>query len=207
MSKSIAEQSNALSIFWLKKHGYFDKDYSRMSGGITWTYGYSKSSIGFAVVRENWGTEYERTYLELNYTHTDSWGGEKISMSPKFELVTTPCNYGGKRYWFICPLTKGGVYCGRRVGVIYSISKYFGCRHCGDIAYDAQMKGGKYRGSSLNISDIEKAEESVKREYYNGRPTKKYRRLIRMNARFNNDFILMASKIDGSYRKLINRQK
>lgn len=104
MSKAIAEQSNALRIFWLKKHGYLHKDYSHMSGGITWTHGYSenKSSIGFAVTIG--GNEGDN--IKLQYTHTSRETDEKENMDYRVELTTTPCNYGGKRYWFICPLSK-----------------------------------------------------------------------------------------------------
>lgn len=188
MAKQEAEWSNELSIFWLKKHGYLDGGWRY--GGIKWTYRMSgnESSIGFNV---NIGGD-EGDYIRLQYTHTDKWNNEKESMDYKIELTTTPCNYGGKRYWFICPLSKNGQYCGRRVGVIYSIGKWFGCRHCGDICYAAQLRGGKFRGCSVSYPDIEKAEQEVKRKYYSGKMTRKYKRVIRMNKKLNNDLIKMA---------------
>ncbi len=197
MSKSIAEQSSALSIFWLKKHGYFHKDYSHRSGTITWTYGYSenKSSIGFSISRDNWGTTDERAYMKLNYTHTDRWSSEKSEMDYRIELATTPCRYGGKRYWFICPLTKNGRYCGRRVGVLYCLGKWFGCRHCGEIAYAKQMEGGKFRWNGVSVPDIERAEKEVKRYYYKGKPTRKYRRVIRLNEKFEDGFFRMSARL------------
>lgn len=190
MAKAIAEQSNALRIFWLKKHGYLNKEYSCNSGGISWSYGYSedKSSISFSINRDNWGAVNEKTHIKLQYTNTSHRTGEKEEMNYKINLTTTLCNYGGKRYWFICPLTKNGQYCGRRVGVIYSIGKYFGCRHCGEIAYDSQMQGGRYKGF-VSIPDIKKVEKEVKRHYYRGKPTRKYRRLIRINEKFDNSFM------------------
>lgn len=194
MSRAIAEQSNRLSVFFLKKHGYFKKDYSQMSGTITWTYGYSenKSSIGFSLIRENWGTPYERTYIKLNYTHTNHWSGEKSDMNYDIQLEATPCRYGGKRYWFICPLTKNGRYCGRRVAVIYSIGKWFGCRHCGEIAYQAQFEGGRFRTGSVCEPDVEKAYAEVKREYYNGKPTRRYRRYLRLRQKMDNSWLKAA---------------
>ncbi|MEK7519707.1 MAG: hypothetical protein AAB581_00470 [Patescibacteria group bacterium] len=208
MSKSVAEQNNSLGIFWLKKHGYLHKDYSHRSGGITWTYGYSenKSSIGFAVSRDNWGTPDERAYARLYYTHTDRWNSEKEEMDYKIELTMTPCNYGGVRYWFICPLSKNGQYCGRRVGVIYSIGKWFGCRHCGGITYASQMQGGKYKGF-VSIPDIEKAEKEVKRYYYKGKPTRKYRRVIRLNEKFETGFIMMAARLNKRFGRFAVKQK
>lgn len=191
MARAKAEQSNHLSIFWLKKYGYFHKDYSHRSGTITWTYGYSenKSSIGFAISRDNWGTPDEIAYARLYYTHTDRWSGEKEEMDYRIELTTTPCRYGGKRYWFICPLTKNGRYCGRRIGVIYSIGKWFGCQHCGEIAYSAQFEGGRFRTGSVCEPDVEKAYGEIKREYYNGKPTRRYRRYLRLREKMDSSWI------------------
>ncbi len=196
MAKQQADGSNRFSVFFLKKHGYFNKDWTHMSGGITWTYGYSerKNNISFTVIKENWNTPQEQAHINLRYTQTDSWSGEKSEMDFNVQLTTTPCKYGGKRYWFICPLYKNGQYCGKRVGVIFSIGKWFGCRHCGNIAYASQMRGGKYRGSSITCPDIDKLEQEMKRWYYRGQPTKKHKRLIRMNEKLNNAFMLMAAR-------------
>lgn len=183
MSKTLAEQSNGLSIFWLKKHGYLNKEWSLQSGGIKWTYGISESSIGFSVIKDNYGTAAERAYIQLRYANTSHWTGEKEDLDYRASLTTTPCHYGGIRYWFICPLTINGQYCGKRVGVLYSVGKYFGCRKCGNIAYSSQMSGGKFRSSSVTFHDIEELEQATKRHYYRGRPTRKYRRLLRMNQR------------------------
>jgi len=196
MSKAIAEQSNSLSIFWLKKHGYLNREYSYQYGGIKWTYGLSgnESSIGFSVTKDAWGTPQETTYVKLQYTHTNRETDEKESMDYIVKLTTTTCNYGSVRYWFICPLSKNGQYCGRRIGVIYSIGKWFGCRHCGEIAYAKQMEGGKFRWNGISIPDIERAEKEVKRYYYNGKPTRKHRRLIRLNEKFERGYIRMLTR-------------
>ena len=209
MSKAIAEQSNSLSIFWLKKNGYLHKDYSQRYGLITWTYGYSenKSSIGLTVKRDNWGMPEEQTHIQLNYTHTSNWNGEKSEMDFKIPLATTPCNYGGVRYWFVCPLYKNGQYCGRRVGVLFCIGKWFGCRYCGEIAYAAQMRGGKYRGSSVCLPDIERAEQEIKRYYYNGKPTRKYRRVMRLNEKFEMGWIMMAAHLDKRFARIADLKK
>jgi len=197
MTRKIAEQSNALSIFWLKKNGFLNKDCSHISGGIKWTYGISGKSnnISFSVVRNNQGTPQEKTYLNLRYTSTDRWSGEKTDMNYNIDLVTTPCHYGGERYWFVCPLHKNGVYCGKRVGVIYNIGKWFGCRNCGEIAYQAQFEGGKFRFGSVTEPDVEKAYSEIKRKYYNGKPTRKYRRYLRLRDKMDNSWFVIAGKI------------
>lgn len=182
MAKAIAEQSNALSIFWFKK---YINDGLNNSGVVTWTSNRSenKSSIGFQVKISERGTS-----ITFQYTHTDNFSGSKEELNYPIMLTTTPCNYGGNRYWFICPLSKNGINCSRRVGVLYAISKYFGCRHCGEIAYDSQRQTERYKGF-VSIPDIEKAEKKVKRYFYNGKPTKKYQRLIKLNNRFERGLI------------------
>jgi len=209
MAKNQAEWSNRFSVFFLKKHGYLNKKCSYQSGSISWTYGLSenKSSIGFTVRKDNWGTPQERTYINLQYSHTDRWSGKKESMNYNVDLATTPCNYGGIRYWFICPLFKNGQYCGRRVGVIYSIGKWFGCRHCGDIAYQSQFEGGNFRICSVCEPDVEKAYNEVKRMYYNGKLTRRYRRYLRLRDKVNNSWSRMAARLDKRFGRFAGLKK
>ena len=194
MAKAIAEQSNSLSIFWLKKQkGFVPKQFGGgiRCGTVNWTFGLSKNSISYTTTI----TTGEEDNIRLYYTHTDRLSGEKEELDYKIPLATTPCNYGGVRYWFICPLYKNGQYCGRRVGVIYSVGKYFGCRHCGEIAYAKQMEGGKFRWNGVSIPDIERAEKEVKRYYYKGKPTRKHRRLIRLNDKFGEGLLAMNARL------------
>jgi len=58
-------------------------------------------------------------------------------------LCTTPCNYGGERYWFRCP-TKG---CKRRTAVLYIEGRSFACRHCLDLAYPSQRDSPGFRAA------------------------------------------------------------
>jgi hypothetical protein len=48
----------------------------------------------------------------------------------------TPCNYGGKRAWFVCP--RG---CGHRVAILY-YGDSPACRHCYQLAYESQQDSG-----------------------------------------------------------------
>jgi len=208
MSKAIAEQTNRLSVFFLKKHGYLPQGQSWRYGSIKWSLGDWENNMSFNVKTS--GDEYETketSYIQLLYTVTVRHTGEKTDMDYKIPLVTTPCNYGGKRYWFICELSKNGCYCGRRVGVIYSVDKYFGCRHCAEIAYAKQMEGGKFRWNGVSIPDIERAEKEVKRYYYNGKPTRKYRRVMRLNEKFESSFIMMAAKWNKRFGRLAGLKK
>ncbi len=55
-------------------------------------------------------------------------------------LVTTPCHLGGARWWFLCPLTKDGIRCGRRVRKLYQRGRYFGCRTCHELTYRSRQE-------------------------------------------------------------------
>ncbi|MBX9581198.1 MAG: hypothetical protein K2X87_12885 [Gemmataceae bacterium] len=54
-------------------------------------------------------------------------------------LVTTPCHLGGVRWWFVCPLVRGNIPCGRRVRRLYLSGRYFGCRHCHGLTYTSSQ--------------------------------------------------------------------
>lgn len=208
MAKDIAEQTNRLSVFFLKKLGYLPQDETSKYGGIIWSRGDWKNDINFVVITS--GTKVETidtSYVKLMYTVTIRRSGEKTDMDYKVPLITTPCNYGGKRYWFKCNLYRNGVYCGRRVGVMYSVDKWFGCRYCANIAYAAQMEGGKFRWNGISTKDIEKAEKEVKRHYYNGKPTRKYRRAMKLSEKLDQSFILMATHLDKRFSRFADLKK
>ena len=197
MSKARAEQSNALSIIWLKqKRCLIPRQLGGTNTGtITWGDGENKSSIRYSVSINNQGTASEIDYIRLQYIYTSRSTGEKSNMDFKIPLVTTPCNYGGVRYWFICPLIKSKQYCGRRIGVVYSVGKWFGCRYCGEIAYNSQTKSGRFRGTTVCLPDIERAESEVKRYYYNNKPTRKYKRVIKLNEKLEISLMMLASRL------------
>jgi len=178
--KDTVEDCRSVSISFLKKYGYFSS-YGYRTGLITWTHGWSgrKNSIGIGVFIN----EYEK-YARFYYTITDRNSGEKKDYEYKVQLTTTPCNYGGIRYWFICPLSKNGVYCGRRVAKLYKApgGDYFGCRHCYNLSYESRNEPRFARpgGIGYPIKAERLYEElymQIKRWTYKGKPTKKARKL------------------------------
>jgi len=197
MSKIIKENCQTISIYDLKKWGSLNGYHS---GTITWTSGWSekKSSVSYIIDLASFDNE---KYFKLNYTITDHSSEEKHDIDHKYPILTTPCNYGGKRYWFQCSVYRQGVYCGRKVAKLYigNGSHYFACRHCYNLAYQSQMESDRYKGF-VSIPDIERAEEKVKRWYYRGKPTKKYRRVISLNEKFKRGFLM-------STMRLLNKHK
>ena len=130
--RNTVEDCKCVDIPWLAKNGYL-RGYT--SGTITWTSALSgKSSIGIVV--STFGG-IGGGYARFNYTQTSSFSGEKTDLDYQVQLVTTPCNFGGKRYWFICPLVVNWQACNRRVSKLYLPpgARYFGCRTCHNLTY------------------------------------------------------------------------
>lgn len=129
--KSTVEDCKSISTTFLKQHDYFC---GFRSGGMKWTLnGHENGSIGFTVNVQEWTGE-----IRFQYTQTRHYNGDKESLDYPVRLTASPCRYGGKRWWFICPLVKNGVACNRRVLKLFlGGGKYFGCRHCYDLTYES----------------------------------------------------------------------
>lgn len=91
--------------------------------------GEQTASIGYEINTLDSDSLWVRLYYRLNRT------SEKIDY--KVRLTTTRPNFGGLRWWFICPLVINNRYCNRRVGKIHLPpgGSYYGCRHCYDLTY------------------------------------------------------------------------
>jgi hypothetical protein len=75
----------------------------------------------------------------LRFKYSVTRAGEKIQIDEPIQVVTTKPNFGGVRWWFICPLTVNGIACQRRVRKLYLASggRYFGCRICYNLTYES----------------------------------------------------------------------
>jgi len=201
MSKNEADGLKKISTSFLKKHEYFS---GWRSGTITWTRngwgGENKSSVGIEVRTG------DDEFLRIHYTQTDRDTGEKKDFDYKIPLTTTPCRYGGVRYWFTCPWYKNGNYCGKRVGTLYKDGDYFACRHCYALTYASRNVSSGQRGI-VSIPDVDDAEKEVKRLYYRGKPTRKYRRYLRMSDRFEMGLCMLAGRVDKRFKGLFGSKK
>lgn len=65
--------------------------------------------------------------IELNYSYRGK------SYRYPIQLTKTSCNYGGHRYWWLCPK------CSQRVSVLYCAGLYV-CRHCIGANYHSQLQ-------------------------------------------------------------------
>ncbi len=120
------------------------------SGSLEWRRGGQtepSSTVGYLItVGETSGS------LRLDYQMTQT----KEKFDYAIPLVATCCHLGGRRWWFICPLVRGGVACNRRVRKVYLRGKYFGCRRCHNLAYmssqesDSRVYAALRRGAHLH---------------------------------------------------------
>src|SRR3989344_4235460 len=101
-----ADGLKKVSTDFLNKHGYFAGGFR--SGVMTWTSGRDGSQNNISIS----STISEQTRkVHLNYVITKR-DGEKKTIDYEVPIVATHCNYGGERYWFVCPLSRDGRYCG-----------------------------------------------------------------------------------------------
>lgn len=126
--KSTVEESLVVSMQSFRK-----RLYSNSAGSITWTSNSgSKSCLDY---RMSWNDDSPRLTLEYR------WRGQEEVRIP-VNLEWTPTQFGGKRWWFTCPLTKRSLACNRRVSKLYLPpgAKFFGCRKCHDLTYQSSQE-------------------------------------------------------------------
>ena len=131
--KTSVEQCKAISTKTLKDYGFFA---GNVSGMIVWKNDFGEN-IGAVEIRSVLDTQKNNKWIEI-YSSND--------VNQKIELTATICNFGGLRYWFLCPAVKNGVYCGNRAAKLYlpPTAQYFGCRECYDLTYESCQKSHKY---------------------------------------------------------------
>ena len=185
-SKTTVEQAKQLSIFKLKEFGLL-KVFAGST--LTWTHSLSGQEDSIRIFVTIMETE---PHVTVSYTITDRKTGEKTDYNYKISLTTTPRNYGGVRYWFICPSSMTGEYCGRRVGTLYLApgGKYFGCRQCYNLSYESRNESrlGQFGNIGFPLvaeRKMEKLYSKIKRWTYKGKPTKKVRQLNALNTQLN----------------------
>jgi len=184
MSKIIREDCKYISIYQLKKWGFLGNKKNDTplwsSDTITWTRNFDnkKSSVDYTI-------DLSEKTLKLKYRIRNNPEEEWQDVENTYPIVSTPCTYGGIRYWFICSVCNHGVYCGRRVAKLYlgANSHYFACRHCYNLSYESRNKNlrGKY-GYLTRFFDLEEEIdelwEKTKIRFRKGKPTKNYQKLL-----------------------------
>ena len=87
-------------------------------------------------------------WVRLIYTSTTRANGAKLDNDYRVRLGTTRPNFGGLRWWFLCPIT------GRRVGVLYLPGKggtVFASRQASGLAYRSQRASPEDRAIERSL--------------------------------------------------------
>lgn len=138
-TRQTIEECSDLNIFRLNRNNLFNGNV--VNATLSWKMGIQKKrSIGIQV-----STIEGNEHCRLNYTISNWFSEDKKEMDYIIRLVSTKCNYGGRRWWFLCPLTTNGIACNRRVGTLYLGGNYFGCRTCNNLTYYCQKDAENYR--------------------------------------------------------------
>ncbi len=178
MSKQEADWCKKIEIWWLLRDMKDGTTYR--SKTISWGDNGDRGRISCYI-----NLYEDDSYVRFVYTQTDNYSQEKKDFDYKVPLEKTPCHFGGSRYWFRCSLYKSGVYCGRRVGVLYKDGDWFGCRHCYELTYSSRNANRGYinyplfRTLELEMK-AEKLHEKTKRYTYRGKLTKNRQKLERI---------------------------
>ena len=140
MALAEADNLKKITINKFKEWGLLTpKDTNFVNAGtINWTRTVAGTS------EPNGSVSYEIEYQEfdphkliLGYTVGDS--GTSIEYTVKFTKIK--CNYGGYRWFFLCP----GAQCDKRCSKLYLHRQYFLCRTCHNLTYESNNRTKSYR--------------------------------------------------------------
>lgn len=104
-------------------------------GELTWT-----SSRGERILAlRYWLEPKTEDRAVLRITSRLEADGTETSLVEPILLASTIPNFGGVRWWFICPLIVKEVACNRRARKLYLPpgARYFGCRICYSLTYES----------------------------------------------------------------------
>ena len=128
-----------LSIGTLKKSGVFDDDSSDEVFSVRWVNEFGEDAGAVSIIPQvRVGGNGNKTSLRVEIGGCVT--GQDIS------ITTTPCYYGGVRYWFLCPAVVDGVLCEDRASKLYLPpgGELFGCRKCYGLTYESCQQSHKY---------------------------------------------------------------
>lgn len=187
-NKQEADSLKQVSVSFFRKHNYFNRGWK--SGTVT----FSRNGEETGNISVHSSVNESEQYMRFIYTQTDRDTGEKKDLDYKIPLTTTPCNYGGVRYWFTCPWYVSDKYCGRRVGVLYLDGKHFACRHCHNLTYNSRNLSGisKVAGQVISAPELDKLESEIKRKYYAGKMTRKYKLFQKKGSKFTRQMMIVS---------------
>ena len=142
------EECCEINVFDLNQKGFLRKGIS-VQRKVKCSYGVNVLNLEYSL--------YSVQVIWLFYNPKDWWGENENVTMPVFFTSTHP-NYGGVRFWFICPV-RG---CGRRVAKIYLPPKgrYFACRECYGLTYRSCQVASKVGLVEQAMARLERLQRS-----------------------------------------------
>lgn len=192
MSRYTTTDVKSISIFNLNKQLGLSEGVYFGKRTLTWSInGEQIGNINYIM-----STQQNDSYFHLMYKTKGSWedGSEYRSIDYKVPLEALKCNFGGNRWYFRCSLYRNGKYCNKRVGILYQVNDYFGCRKCADLTYESCNENKQFRFLSKIFADERRSDElrgKIDRTHYAGKPTKKYKRFLELSGRYDERAHLM----------------
>lgn len=165
------DEVKQITITSLKRLGYLRPN-ADVSGSYSWTCG-GKPSGWISLT-----ASLPRRYIDLTYKYGDK------PVSYRVQLESIPKHFGGCEWYFICPAT------GKRCKKLYGIDEHFLSR----FAYPSAMYSGQTESrhsrqmfKAFRCLDLQRDYLSKRhaRTTYNGNPTKRYRRILDRESRFD----------------------
>ena len=169
--------------------------WSRRDGSI-------RSSIGYDLIWK------PTPQITLRYTPS----GASQAVVETIKLQSTPCHYGGERWWYTCPM------CERRVGVLYYRQAVlmrggeWACRHCHDLTYTSTQEahvldrgGGPYKAYCYALDRLWKAEAKARKHHWGRKAEKAWQSYIEAAERVQRIAGVEQRNAEERYQKLLDR--
>ena len=172
---SVEDYSKTIDIKFLKTYGYLDKWLYSRKWGLYWKRNW-EDNWNIWVEINKWDTSW---YIRVTFTQTNmDW--EKKELDYKIQLVSTPCNYWGVRWWLLCPCKWN------RCSILYKQNNWiFASRKTLDLCYGDQKESKRYRYMSYLMwkpfNDMYLLKDKIKYPYRNWKPTRKMRRFLKLH--------------------------
>jgi hypothetical protein len=174
---TLIDELRSFTIADLKKLSYFKKG-AFVSGTMNWINRDNEITSSICIAVHN--SEFN-SYLELDY----KCNGGKFNY--KVDIVMLPSNLGkGKVKYFICPFTK------KRCSKLHLIDGRFMHRSAlSNPLYSKQVESKRWRewskmfGAPFKLENVyEELYSKGFTKYYNGKPTKRYQKLLKCIRRY-----------------------
>lgn len=172
--KATVDDCYAITIGFLKKHGYLREREYPISGSVKWL------RRGEVVSIVDVSVDAARLKVQFRYVLTEHSTGNVWHKDYGIELFKAPCNFGGYRYYFVC------AHCQRHLVALYLFSNNdFLCRHCLNLTYKSRNVRKRFRGldALFRHDEITETIDKLRTKFYRGRPTRKYQSLMQQDGR------------------------